>query len=354
MKALIILFLITLCLPACSSEPEAPVVKPVKTVVVGTSAATAQRSFAGKVDALQNVQLSFQVPGRIESLPIKEGQTFKHGDLIAKLDARDYENELASKQASQTKAKQDLERFRQLWTRDAVPLADLQAKERNYDIANAALQIAEKQVEDTRIRAPFDGHIGRKLAEENQEVQAKQTVATFLDLSQLKIIVDVPEAMVLQAKKDSEDKFVATFAKIPDREFNLSIHEFGATADPVTRTFPVTLVMPTPEDVTILPGMTASVEWEGGTAQVAGSTQFFIPSGSVVTNTQGQQTVWVVDPESMTVSARTVQLGKLSGDQVHVTNGLQGGERIVTAGAAFLHEGMEVRLLEETREQANP
>jgi RND family efflux transporter MFP subunit len=350
----LIIVLTLLPLSACKDKEPPPPVKPVKTIVVGGISGTGQRNFPGKVDAFQNLDLSFQVAGRIEELPIKEGQEFQTGDFMGKLDARDYEQDVAAQKAQHLKTKNDLERYRQLWTRDAVPLADLQEKERNFEVAEANLKVAEKALEETKIMAPFHGQVARKFVEVNEEVKAKQSIVNYLDLSQIKIIIDLPEEAVILAKSRDDDRFVATFASIADREFDLKVHEYGASADPATRTFPVTFVMEKPDDANVLPGMSATVKWEVPTGGQAVGGQFLIPVSGVFTDPEGQQSAWVVNEETMTVHQKVIGTESMMEDYVKVTSGLQLGDRIVTAGTHFLQEGMEVRLLEPTREQKNP
>lgn len=341
-------------LTACKDEAPEPPVKPVKTIVVGGISGGGKRNFPAKVDAFQNLDLSFQVAGRIEELPVREGQEFETGGFMGKLDARDYEQDVAAKKAQQSKAKNDLERYRQLWTRDAVPLADLQEKERNFEVTEANLKVAEKALEETKIIAPFHGQVARKYVEVNEEVQAKQAIVNYLDLSKIKVIIDLPEEAVLQAKARDDDRFIARFASMPDHNFDLKVFEYGATADPATRTFPVTFVMENPENANVLPGMSATVVWELPTGTQAGGDTFLIPVSAVFTDPDGEQSVWVVDMNSMMVHKTAISAGSLMDSFVKVSSGLKAGDRIVTAGTHFLQEGMKVRLLEKTREQKNP
>jgi len=333
---------------SCEKEKPAPIIRPVKTIVVGGSQAKDERSFSGQVEAWQDAELSFQVAGKLNKFPVKEGQAFKQGEVIGQLDARDFEQGLVSKKAMREKAKQDLERYKQLYAKDAVGLADLQSKERNFEVTNADYKIAEKKVEDAKLIAPFDGVVARKLVEEHQEVQAKQPIVRFQDTTKLKIKIDVPESLVAQSKGKGKVNFVAVFDNLPGKTFKLTPSEFGSQADPVTRTFPITFIVDEQMEANILPGMTAQVNADMSAFGDAPATvAFSVPVSAVFTDSQGKQSVWIVNKETMTVHQQSIEAGKMLKDKIQIKSGLKGGEIIVTAGTHVLQEGMKVRLLEE-------
>jgi len=110
------------------------------------------------------------------------------------------------------------------------------------------------------------------------------------------------------------------------------------------------LTMQPPENYRILPGMSTTVVANIEGLERTGSDWVKLPVAAVIANLEKQDTVWVVDETSMTVSPRAVETGALTGSNVAV-RGLNLGDRIVIAGAAFMREGMKVSLL-ETGEQA--
>jgi RND family efflux transporter MFP subunit len=148
----------------------------------------------------------------------------------------------------------------------------------------------------------------------------------------------------------SEPKIVVVFEPAPDRAYTAIIKEFAARADPQTQTFAVTVSLPQPEDINILPGMTATV---GVTADLSGEAEgeepVTIPAHAVFSDPEGGANVWVVD-ESLTVHRRPVSAGPVTGsDGIIILDGLAPGERIVTAGVQSLREGQEVRLMGSQR-----
>ena len=93
-------------LSACEEQTQdvKPVVRSVKTMVVGEASREFQRTFTASVRAADRAELAFQVPGKIIELPVKKGQQVSQGDLIGRLDPRDYKSNLKSAKAEFTKA----------------------------------------------------------------------------------------------------------------------------------------------------------------------------------------------------------------------------------------------------------
>jgi multidrug efflux pump subunit AcrA (membrane-fusion protein) len=127
-------------------------------------------------------------------------------------------------------------------------------------------------------------------------------------------------------------------------QFLLEPKEISTTADVNTRTFQATLKMKSPENYNVLPGMTATVFVELLASESGDMVTVELPVSAVVADANKNATVWIVDEDSMTVSAKPVKTGLITSDSISVS-GLEPGQRVVTAGAAFMREGMKVTLL---------
>jgi len=140
-------------------------------------------------------------------------------------------------------------------------------------------------------------------------------------------------------------KPIVIVTSLPGRSFPAQITEFNTTADPVTRTFRVTLRFDPPDDVGIKPGMTATVRIhiKPDSPAATGLSSVSIPASAAITDETGQAFVWVVDPAAMTVKRTPVQLGDLSGSRVFVTSGLAAGQQIAISGVHRLRDGMLIR-----------
>ena len=123
----------------------------------------------------------------------------------------------------------------------------------------------------------------------------------------------------------------------------MTLKAFAAEADPQTQTYEVVLGLVPPQELTVLPGMSAEVFPEGGGDAAAG--RLLVPLKAVSAGPDGAPTLWFVDPETSRVTRRAIEVGEIRGSDVVVLRGVQAGERIVTAGVDHLREGMLVRPL---------
>jgi RND family efflux transporter MFP subunit len=273
------------------------------------------------------------------------------GDVLARLDARDYEQQLKVAQANLNKAQAELTTEENIFKEDpgATSKTILDEKIRAVKVTESQLEIAKKAFEDTELRAPFAGLMARKLVEDFANVQAKEPVLILQDISILEIEIAVPERDLVRRKNEDETKEEMTerlkpkaiVSALPDRAFPARIKEFATTADPVTRTFAVKLNFDNPDDVTILPGMTARVR-----VVIDPKSAWSVPVTAAQADENEQSYVWKVDPESMKVARSPVELGPLTGDRVLLTDGVKEGDLVAISGVTALREGMQVRKFE--------
>lgn len=339
---------------ACGKKeaPEAaPIVRPVKTVAVQGFQPGAY-VFPATIDAGRKLIVSFRVPGRIVELPVRKGEAVREGALIARLDAGDYEIAVQEAQATYQKAEADYQRYKTLYEKNAVPLADLDQRRAERDVGKARLDDARKNLGYTELRAPFAGMIGNRYVENFMDVSAQQEIVDLNDTTSVEVRIDASETVVSPLKQFAEQlalRFTAEFDAAPGKEYPLTLKEIAARADPQTQTFQAIFSMPQPDDITLLPGMTGRMRITvslkpGATIDVSQT----IPAIAVDSRPSGEKIVWVVDPETMVVHQREVQLGEISGTgDVIILAGLSAGERVVTAGLGQLRDGMAVRYWEQ-------
>jgi multidrug efflux system membrane fusion protein len=352
-------------LSACgqSEEPAKAVetIRPIKLMKVGGSLAGKTKKLPGTVRAADRVDLAFQVPGTLAEFPVKEGQIVKKGTLVARIDPRDYETNLRNAEGTSAKAQAALayaiaeyKRYVKVKETDPGAVSDsmVSLKRAAEKVARADLQsakatvaAAKDQLEYTRLKAPFDGVIAQKYVDNYQEVQAKQAVLSLQNVTDVEVIIDVPELMIAPIRK-TLPHFYAEFTADPNRRFELRVKEFATQADPVTQTYRVVLVMPAPGGIRILPGMTVNVAIEF-TEEVEASGEILIPASAVFADDAGHPQVWVIDPNTMKAQRRAVTTGELSGgDSIRIVSGLNADETIAISGVSMLSEGQTVRALE--------
>jgi len=333
------------------TEP-AEVSRPAQIQVVSPAVLGSELRFPGRVRAVQRVELAFNVPGQIIELPAAEGKAVKAGALLARLDPAAYQTALDVAQAELDAATAEYERVRRLWERSqAVARAEVDRKRTAMEVARSRFAAAQKDLADTRLTAPFAGIVARRLADNFQNVQAKEPVVSLQNPDALEIVIHVPERVVRGEPRRAAG--FAVFDDLPERRLPVTLKSFATEADPQTQTYEVVLGLTPPPDLRVLPGMgvevlpdTAASVMEGeGDGATGGVAPVLIPIAAVVAAADGTPTVWVVEPESGRVSRRTIETGAVQGADVAVLNGLAPGERIVTAGVHSLREGMRVHPL---------
>lgn len=352
-----------LFLAACGKEKEEKaareVVRPVKMMTVTSSTDAVQLKFPGMVRAAKRVDLAFQrVEGRLSQLPVDEGQMVKEGQLIAQLDQKDLKNNLREAQGRLAKAKAALESAQSEYDRilriqkkdpgassESMVVKRREAMDKSkaeIDSAQAAVDTARDELGYTTLRAPFGGVVSKRYVDNYQEVRAKEPIVSLDDVSSVEILVDVPELIVATFTEGSETHAVAEFAAAPGKRYPLTIKERASRADPKTQTYQVVFRMPQPDDINVLPGMTATV---AGSTQVREESRevFMVPAIAVVADAVGNPFVWIVDIETLKVQRRAVKTGDLTGtDSIEIIEGLKSGETIAISGVSRLREGMQV------------
>jgi RND family efflux transporter MFP subunit len=318
--------------------------------VSATRAEAGTLEYPGSVAASQDAQLGFEVAGRIIEFPVAEGQFVNKGALLARLDDRDYQAQLARAKASRDLARADYERYKDLYANNSASLQELEVSRRNYEVAVADWETARKAVEDTELRALFGGRVAQKLVDDFANVQAKEPVVVLQDESDFEVVVAVPEAdwskahpgLTLEERTQlAQPRVIIT--SLPDRSFPATLKEFATSADPVTRTYSVRFSFGSPSDVTVRSGMTAKLVID--LPETTGDT-ILVPSSAVAADANGDSYVWKVDLEAMTVSRGNVTVGELSGSSLAVLDGLSPGDVIATTGVHQLREGMQIRRLD--------
>ena len=370
-KSLAGLFLaafIPLLTGACArEEPERTIIRPVRAVKVSDFEGFRQRGFPGRARAVQEIDLAFRVGGPLITRPVNVGDEVKAGDVVARIDPRDFEVNLRNVKAQLAEAKAALERaqgdFRRqsnIFEKDpgatSEAAVDRAREERDrasatVDSLTASVNTAQDQLDDTSLRAPFDGTVVATYVENFQNVRQKEPIVRIVDTSHIEMVVNVPESMISLAP--SVRTALLQFDAFPGREFDGIVSEIGTEASQTTRTFPVTLRMKQPEDVRVLPGM-------AGTAR-AGEADFpeehqrrgvAIQAGAVFTpDTKTLSHVWIIKPtegDLGVLELRPVKTGDMTPHGVLITEGLSAGEWIVTAGVHSVHEGQTVRILQQS------
>ncbi len=339
-------------LAACdeTEEAAAPEIRPVRTTTVVETTTGETVTLAGTVESQVEVDLAFRIGGRLVERPVNVGDTVAPGQLVARLDPMDEENALRAAEAALaaatgqlSEARLNFDRQRQLYERQFVALAALERAEQvltsaqgAFDSAEAQVGIARRRLADTALYADAPGVVTAIGAEPGEVVQTGRMIAQIARDEGKDAVFDVPAAVIAASPPDPE--VTVTLSLTPAVTATGRVREIAPRADPVTGTFRVRVgLIDPPEDMRLGSTVNGRVHF-GGTGGIE------LPA-SALTSSEGAPAVWVVDPDTMTVSLRPVGVARYNPASVAVSGGLAVGEMVVTAGVQALLPGQEVRLL---------
>ncbi|MFO1036239.1 MAG: efflux RND transporter periplasmic adaptor subunit [Geminicoccaceae bacterium] len=340
-------------LAGCEQEQKevVPEVRPVRTITIERQAAGVPVVLTGRIEAEDEVRLGFRLSGRMIERSVNVGDKVTAGQLIARLEPQDQNNalraaeaNLRAAQAQAAEAENEFQRQRTLEERGfaarAVYERARQARETTrsqVEAAQAQLRFARDQVSFTELHADAEGVVTEVGAEPGEVVQAGQMIVRLARENGRDAVFDVPAQVIRSAPPDPVIDVVLT----EDRSIKAEgrVREVGAQADPVTRTFQVKVGLSDPPPEMRL-GATVTGRMEVDEGEV-----ITVPASALTR--QGQDpAVWVVNPQDDTVALRAIDVVRFEPASVVVSEGLEPGDIVVTAGVQALHPGQKVRLLE--------
>ena len=336
---------------ACDKKPPpAAPVRPVRTVTVGRVAGGETASLTGQVRAKDEVSLAFRIEGRVIERPVNVGDVLKPGQLVARLDPKDQQNTLRSAQALLSATKAVLTQARTTFLRHQELVKEGATSQHEFDVAQQNFRTAEAQVDSaaaqvrlaqdqlgyTSLFADAAGAVTAKGAEAGEVVHAGQMIVQLARQGGRDAVFDVPEQLIRTGPRDPVVQLALT--NDPSVKAIGRVREVAPQADPTTRTFQVKVGIIDPPPTFAL-GSTVT-----GAINLSGPPGVEIPP-SALTEANGRPAVWVVDPQSQTVSLRNVDVARYDPAGVVISQGLETGEIVVTAGVQVLRPGQKVRLL---------
>ncbi|RCU50511.1 efflux RND transporter periplasmic adaptor subunit [Corallincola luteus] len=327
----------------------------VEVVRVSSDIARTKRDFPAVIQANNLSHLSFRVEGELKTLPVTSGMNVKKGDLLATLDAADYERQVTDTKETYKLAKLNFERAQKLIKTGAISASESDKLEAEYLIAKANHELAKIHLGFTQLRAPKDGIIGRVIADNFENVRVGEAILTLHDAETLEVQVNVSEQLLALAKPDRESRkaaFQVRFESLPGKVYTATSYEFETEKDPQTKSYLAKLLMDNPVDVPIFPGMSAVVTVDMSDIERDSFQGINLPSSAVVfrpdSDIDGRNTfVWKLSDDEKSVSMHAVETRKLGRTGIELKSGVKPGDVIVTYGQQQLFEGAPVKVVAE-------
>ncbi|WP_449555200.1 efflux RND transporter periplasmic adaptor subunit [Lelliottia amnigena] len=344
-----LILLTTACDP--KTQETAPQPRMVKIAVVTAAGQAQQRVFPARIESGDATDLSFKRGGQIETLDIRQGTSVKQGQQLAKLNTREAQQRVNDRQTSATLAQRQFDRFQTLAGRQAISKAEMDVQRATRDSANAALKIAQEELNQMTLVAPFGGVAASVHVRNHQVVSAGQPILTLTRTDLLDVVFSIPESLFKTLDiRNANYRPVVKINSMPDREFSAVYKEHTGSSDSNTLTWQVILTLPRPDDFPVVGGVSGTVTINLANLPAgAGQNALVVPVEAVFNpdnSPRNEPHVWIVqgDGDKLQLEDRQVSVGQVTAQGVIVTDGLKAGERVVAAGVGELHAKQPVRI----------
>jgi RND family efflux transporter MFP subunit len=308
---------------------------PVVTVATINSSETEQSvSYSGSIVPDNTTTVSFAVPGTINSVGVNEGQRVSKGQFLASIDATEYEAALQIANANLDQSEDAFRRFDELYKKGSFPEKDYIDIKTKVAQAQANKKINRKRIADSRLHSPSNGIITVKTAEVGGMAAPGVPAFTIVKTDMVYAQFSVPESEIGNFRQG-----MLVNVNIPtlQRNFTGKITIINPVADDVSKAFTLKVRLDNPGGV-LMPGMITEV-LAGVPVKIK---QVRVPLTAIVNNVDKIPNVYVVDKNGSARLTR-VTVGKIAGDEVIITNGLEENQTIILAGQSNVKDGQKVK-----------
>lgn len=307
----------------------------VSVINVSQREATYDLDLVGKTEANQEVIVASEASGKITEINFKLGDHVTKGAVLAKVDDRYKKLAVENARLTHDKYKEDYHKYKTLHDGDAVTEMQMRDMKMAYENSVIQLEQAERQLEDTRIIAPFSGYITSRDIELGTFVNVSSPVAGIADLSQLKITLSVPETDVYELERGQ--KVSITTAIYPDAVFSAIISHISPKGDQ-THSYPIEIAMPNSAKYPLRTGTFVQVNLSKGDTRNA----LMIPRDAIVSSVKAPSVYIVADGKAR---LQRIVTGNNYGGYLEVLEGLKDNDIVVVNGQINLMDGSKVSII---------
>ena len=336
----------------CSEQPveiakNAPIERSVKTYTIMNYEEARERTYLGRVRSPKQIDLDFELAGRIASLEVRAGMPLAASQEVARLDATQMELDHARAVANLSLAKKELFRIRRLYESGSGTKAELDRIENSHTQAEIIVGKTKENLVDSVLRAPFEGRVAQLLVEQGSFVGPGEPVVVFQETGIGEIEFHLTEGQLRNLVNGlAAGEASARVAEGPADGALLELKDFATKPDPLTGAYKVTMRAMGIDEVDLLPGAPVRVKIEERLQPSERLVQ--LPADALVPQAESQFRVWIVSEEMDTPVARVVSVGSASGDYVEVTGGLEPGDQVVVSGATRLRSDSRIAILQDS------
>lgn len=288
--------------------------------------------------AHKELPIMAEARGRISGLFIRPGQAVARGQTLAKIDDASLRSRLDLARLSLGNAEKNVERYQNLLNAGAI--SRQQFEKIALELENARVQVAtiEQELGYSTVRSPLSGIVKEVKLEQGSFAIPGSPLAMIVDISRLKLILQLSEQEVIKIQEGQEVEILAEV--YPDHVFNGRVTVVSVQADQA-RKFDVEVELPNSTTHPLKDGMLGTVKLKAGPDN--NETVLVIPRNAVIGS--------LLDPrayvaEDGTARVRPLQVGEVINDLVVVRQGLSEGENVITTGQINLEDGRRIAIVE--------
>ena len=286
----------------------------------------------GSFAAVQQINFSAESPGRITELMVKEGSVVRIGQTLARIDNQVASADLENAEASVNAARRDMNRYESALASGGVTQKQVDDMKLQYQSASARLAQAKKSAQNTLLKSPIDGIINAKFVEVGTYLAAGNKLFEIVNISRLKLIVNVPENQVVQIHVGQE--VPVTTNVFPEVVYKGKITFIAAKGDE-TLNYPVEIEVTNISGKELKAGMYGTAILDLPKREPA----LLVPRAAFYS---GVSNNLIFVAENGKAKSRKVTAGAIYGDKVEVRSGLNDGESVIISGQVNLVDGTEV------------
>lgn len=328
-----------LILSSCGQQAPSVEKKPieVKVAEVESSNVGSRRSFSGTIEEENGSALSFALPGTVKMIGVEEGQRVSRGQLIAVIDDASLRSSYDMALATLEQATDAYNRLKILHDNNSLPDIQWVEAESKLKQAKSSVEIAKKNISDTKLYAPFSGYISEKNVEVGTNVMPGSPVVKLVTVDNVKVCISVPETEI--SKINIGAGVEITVPALSGNSFSGRIKEKGVEANPLSRSYDVKAEVHNPSNA-LLPGMLCTLYIDSAESTEPAA---LLPRHVIQLDSDNRNFVWVNDKGK--AQRRYISLGEFVGDKVVVTDGISQGEEVIVEGQQKVSDNTSIKVI---------
>ena len=308
---------------------------PVSIIIVQKQRLVTNILLVGTINASNDVNVISETQGTVKEIYVKVGQYVSAATVLARVDDEIPRSNLAAAEINYQKTIRDYERSEALFQENSISPAQLDAARLGMKAAENQRDIARRQLENTQIKSPISGTVNSRNINVGTMVQPGMTVANIVDISTLKVNVNVAEQEAFKLKVG--DKVEVTTDIYPENKFIGRLDNIAAKAD-AAHTYPVEIIVPNSDQYPLKAGMFARVSF----TSLAPDEALTIPRLALIGSIKNAQVFRI---KKGVANLRSVVIGRQSSEYLEVLNGISRGDSIVINGQNNLVNGTRVIII---------